>query len=73
MSRGTVRMGLHELTASGPASGERLGRSGAGRKRLTERDPELAEALERAQARSGEALGSDDDEASAHSSTRRTS
>ncbi len=51
MSRNTVRSGLRELEAGAvavaPGEGERLRRPGGGRKRLTERDPQLAEALER--------------------------
>lgn len=51
LSRNTVRSGLRELEAGAVprASGEeaQLRRPGGGRKRLTERDPQLAKALER--------------------------
>ncbi len=51
MSPGTVRAGLRELEAGGatpgPGGNGRLRKPGGGRKRLTERDPGLAEALER--------------------------
>ena len=48
LSRNTVRSGLRELDAGAVAvaPGERLREPGGGRKRLTERDPQLAEALE---------------------------
>ena len=50
MSRSTVRAGLKELETGQPLPGEstggRLRSPGGGRKRLTERDPRLAEALE---------------------------
>ena len=50
MSRSTVRAGLKELETGQPLPGEstggRLRSPGGGRKRLTERDPKLAEALE---------------------------
>ena len=51
MSRTTIRAGLKELDATPPPDAEadagRLRRPGAGRKRLTTRDPKLARALER--------------------------
>lgn len=49
MSHGTVRSGLRELAAGRPEAEprRRVRRPGGGRKRLTERDPELASALER--------------------------
>ena len=49
MSRTTVRSGLRELEMGAVvvAPGERQRRPGGGRKRLTERDPQLAAALER--------------------------
>ena len=49
LSRTTVRSGLRELQAGAVASGPgtRLRREGGGRKRLTEQDPQLAQALER--------------------------
>ena len=52
MSRGTVRAGLKELDAGGPAAHAPKGRArlrspGGGRKALTERDPGLVSALER--------------------------
>ena len=50
LSRNTVRAGLRELEAGplpgGSDEGVRQRRPGGGRKRLTERDPQLAEALE---------------------------
>lgn len=51
MSRTTIRAGLKELDAGqdadAAADAGRLRRPGAGRKRLTSRDPKLAQALER--------------------------
>ena len=52
MSRGTVRAGLKELDSGAPAAGAPAGGGrqrgpGGGRKSLTERDPGLADALER--------------------------
>ena len=51
MSRTTIRAGLKELAArpaaEAAADAGRLRRPGAGRKRLTSRDPKLAQALER--------------------------
>ena len=50
MSRSTVRAGLKELETGQPlpveSTGGRLRSPGGGRKRLTERDPRLAAALE---------------------------